>query len=89
MKSFLYEIPEEYMPMHPYMYNNERRIKVMYERDNISEIRHDPDLILMGVNWFAVYSDITREVKRLWEEAKASVDITPGDGCEHSDQMIP
>lgn len=89
MKSFLYEIPAEYMPafkvITPY------RIKVLHEMGNVEELRMSPELFTMiwPTLWRKINHEIEAEAKRLWEESKASVDITPGDGCEHSDQMIP
>lgn len=66
------------------------RIKVLYERDVISELRMPPDLppLMSPTSWKRVLEEIKDRVSELWEEAKASVDITPGDGCPHSDNMI-
>lgn len=54
MKSFLYEIPAEYL--RPYKITEPYRIKVMYERDKVEELRISPDMVSMIsiVSWIRI-----------------------------------
>jgi len=85
MKSFIWEIESHHMPMHPYA--KDIRVKAYYEGNNFVAIQHDPDLLLMGINWFAVYTEILNEIRERYRCDLASVDLTPADHCQHSDDV--
>lgn len=88
MKSFLYEIPAEYLKNYriiiPY------RLRVFHEGGEVKEICIMPDLLrrLGRWAWVRITDDCEAEAKALWQQSLASVDITPADGCAHSDEMI-
>lgn len=88
MKSFLYEIPEGYLI--GYRITAPYRLRVLHEYGEVKEICISPDLLRkLGIwAWVKIVNECEEKAKELWQEAKAGVDITPGDGCEHSDQMI-
>jgi hypothetical protein len=89
MKSFLYEIPERFFSN--YKVITPFRIKVYYERRVIDSVLVTPDLLILitPTAWTHIWVELNNKAKELYEQSLASVDITPGDGCPHSDNMIP
>lgn len=86
MKSFPYEIPEKYLNGYRIV-GEPPRIKVRHEEGQAVSIEFWPDYA-PAINWHIVIREIKEEVSQLWKDARDGVDITPGDGCPHSDNMI-
>lgn len=91
MKSFLFYIHDgliwaKYPQQRPRFSDDDRQIKVYYDGYEVGPIVVQP-IIMPYVFWSTVNYLLIQEARKLYKQSLASVDLTPADHCQHSDDV--